>query len=180
METKYNVSQSELRNWLYKADHHYLAARLLYLHGLLFVAEENAGFAIELILKCACKKQKVDFSSKRHKLIELWPLAKPPINLDEGFMKYLEKLQTALYNRHPNAENWDSGHKANDQFDALDLLYLKLRKWLIEIISDETGIPTEVDLGKKEESFFSNVVTRHGAWSLATILKRSNTRIDLL
>lgn len=180
METKYNISQSELRNWLYKADHHYLAARLLYLHGLLFAAEENAGFAIELILKCSCKKQGVDFSTTRHKLIDLWSLSKPPFNLDEGLSQYFKKLQAALYTRHPDAENWKLGRKANDQFDALDFLYLKLRKWLVEIISEDPGILTEVDLGKKEESLFSNVIARHGAWGLGTILKRSNGHIDLL
>lgn len=180
MKAKYDIKQSEIRNWLHKADHHYLSARLLYLHGLLFAAEENAGFCIELILKCACKKQEVDFSGKRHKLKELWDLAKPPFSLDEGFNKYLSKLQQVLYDRHPDTKTWESGREANDQFDALDFLYLKLRKWLLQLIKDDPGIPTEIDIAKKEESFFSNVVSRHGAWSLASILKRSNTRIDLL
>lgn len=180
MRSSYQIEQAEVCNWLYKADHHYLAARLLYLHGLLFAAEENAGFAIELILKTACNKRGVDYRLG-HKLTKLWKAAKPPIKLDEGYLDYLSKLEKALYNRHPDSDSWDSGHAADDRFDALDLLYLKLRKWLKDtLLQDEECIPTELVQAMDGRNFFSNVVSRHGAWDLTTILRRSNARNDLI
>ena len=179
MGASYKINQVELCNWLQKADHHYLSARLLYLHGLLFAAEENAGFAIELILKSACKNIDADMKQS-HKITKLWESANPPITLDAFFTEYLDKLEDVLYAKHPDAKAWSEGRSANDQFDALDYLYLTLRNWLIKSFPVENCIPTELDLAIEGKSLFNNVVSRHGAWDMGTILKRSNNRYSLL
>lgn len=180
MKNRYYIEQSEIGNWLFKADHHYLSSRLLYLHGLLFSAEENAGFCIELILKCACKIKGIDFYGKKHQLNKLWNIVNPPFLLDEKFNQYLLNLEKSLYNRHPDTEIWKISKEVSDNYDALDFLYLKLRKWILSLISKKYFISTEVDLAKKEENYFSNTISRHGAWSLSIILKRSNSRFDIL
>ncbi|KKQ55341.1 MAG: hypothetical protein US74_C0034G0006 [Parcubacteria group bacterium GW2011_GWA2_38_13] len=174
------ISQSEEANWLFKADHHYLSARLLYLHNLIFSAEENAGLAIELILKCACKKKNISITNTKHDIPTLWKKAKPPFNLDEGYENYLRKLETILNSRHPDANEWTRGRKGNDDYDSLDFLYLKLRRWIVEMFSNNERIKSEVDLAKANQELFNNAHSRHGAWKLTTILKRSNTSYNLI
>jgi hypothetical protein len=181
MANRISITQVETSNWLYKADHHYLAARLLYLHGLLFAAEENAAFSIELLLKCACKATDVRVpKATSHQLTKLWDLANPPFDLDSSFSAYLTKLQNALYSKHPDEKTWQTGRSANDAFDPLDFLYLNLRKWVTELIPEAARTPTELDFAKKGEQMFTNYEDRHGSWPLPTILKRSNSRYNLL
>jgi HEPN domain-containing protein len=178
MKNSYNITQSEAGNWLYKADHHYLAARLLFLHGLIFSAEENGAQALEYLLKCTCKVKKIPFLGLKHKLNSLWKLAGLPMILDEGYVEYLEKLQKVLYSKHP--DNWNEGRKGSDDYDKLDFLYLKMRNHVVELIPDNERLKTELDLAKDGEQMIINVIDRHGSWSLSEILKRSNMRYDLL
>lgn len=177
MKNSYNITQSEAGNWLYKADHHYLAARLLFLHGLIFAAEENGAFALELLLKCACKTQNIKFK-KNHNLRTLWKLTNPPFVLDEGYNEYLANLHNNLYQKHP--DEWSKGRKGDDAYDKLDYLYLKLRQWAVDIIPADERLKTELDLAKEGEQMFKNVIDRHGSWSLSEVLKRSNLRYELL
>lgn len=177
MKNQISIQQEETANWLFKSDHHYLASRLLYLHGLLFAAEENAAFALELLLKTYLKASNISFK-QNHKLTELWPLAKLPLTLDEGYLNYLRKLEDALYSKH--ADMWKQGRKTNDRVDDIDLLYLKTRKHVVKIMNDTSRIQTELDLAKNGSQMFTNYQDRHGSWTLATVLKRSNNRYDLL
>jgi HEPN domain-containing protein len=179
MKNKIHIKQQEEANWFYKADHHYLSARLLYLHNLIFAAEENSALAIEMLLKCACKLRGVKFK-KDHNILALWKKAKPPFILDNGYYKYLKKLEDVLYTKHP--DKWNNSKKGDDAYDKLDFLYLKLREWVEKMFSDfgKDRFKTEVDLAKTNQELFNNVYSRHGAWTLATILKRSNIRYGLL
>lgn len=178
MKNTVKIEQGEVYNWLYKADHHYLASRLLYLHGLIFSAEENAGFAIELMLKTFCVLRGVAYRDKQHCLLEIWEIAQPKLLLDDEYKKYLARLERSLITRHP--DTWGQpGRTGNDQHDAIDLLYLSLRKELDSEL-DGNRVQTELDQAINKQSLFSNVVSRHGSWDLNDILFRSNNRTILL
>ena len=124
-------------NYLAIADMDYLAARSLMLSGNPFCGMPKAAEALEKIMKLfliletkISRNEELsakDLKKYSHNLIKLSKKVESlcPMQLDEHWKNYLEKLQKSYHDRYP--DNWANEMEWSSDIDNLDAIYAYLR-----------------------------------------------------
>ena len=178
-------------NYLAIADMDYLAARSLMLSGNPFCGMPKAAEALEKIMKLfliletkISRNEELsakDLKKYSHNLIKLSKKVESlcPMQLDEHWKNYLEKLQKSYHDRYP--DNWANEMEWSSDIDNLDAIYAYLR------LNISSNFPLEeVEVAK---SFGVNILPAYndeivrkieeaGMLSPIDLLSKHNKQID--
>lgn len=160
---------------LIAADFHYLSARLLFIHGLFFVAYHLSAISIEQYAKCL-QKIKYGRFEKGHKIMKRMEELK--INLDITNKEFIMRLEESYKEKYP--DEWREGAIWCNNLELLDSLVKKLRNLVIfELKKMNPG--NRNDLLKaciNAKDLFPGNTAKYGGMKSIEILYRGNNSLS--
>lgn len=163
-----------IQTYLFCADSHYLAARLLFMSGLIPVALENAALAVEFYLKCLLKlNNKSDGIT--HDLKKGFKELK--IKFSDSINTFIQHLEeSSAGKKYP--DSWNGSKNWTFEIDKLDLIIVNLRNPIIEMSNSEKDIQDLLLSAFSKEKIMINIQLAYESPNYHHILVKGNEEIN--